>query len=63
MSVWVFAGAVASADPGDIARAEGQADVVEDGWLWALPLVVEPLELENRLTGRACGVRLAGERR
>jgi hypothetical protein len=55
-----FAGPVTSADPGDLARAEGQGDIVEHGWLWSLPLVVETHELENWLSSHASGGWLRG---
>jgi hypothetical protein len=55
-----FPGAVAPADPGDLASAKGQADVVEDRWLWALPFVVEPLQLQNRLARGPSGGWLGG---
>ena len=55
-----FPGAVAPADPGDLPRVQRQADVVQDRRLWALPFVVEPLQLQNRPARGPSGGWLGG---
>ncbi len=49
-----LAHAVAPADPGHLARAQRQADVVEHGRLRSLPAVVEVLELERGCSRHVC---------